>query len=249
MKRNSQTLLFALVVLIAILTALNLFLPQGDFADLSTPEQLPASRPVMAVGSALLVIIVYGGLGFLGRHLALKLGFTDLLDPTVTNRMRFHIPALVGIVIGILFIPLDQLFAMLHGMGPLPHPPFPTSLVASIVAGIGEELIFRLFFISFWVWLLSFVLLKKRAQQTVFWIIAVVSALAFAAGHLPSVMVIVGAESISALPPALIVEVFLLNSMVSLPAAYYLRRAGFLAAVSVHFWTDVVWHVIWGLIS
>jgi hypothetical protein len=25
-----------------------------------------------------------------------------------------------------------------------------------------------------------------------------------------------------------------------------LKRAGFLGAVGVHFWTDVVWHVVWG---
>ncbi len=248
MKYNSLTLLVVLIVLIAFLTALNLLLPQGEFANLSAPDQLPPSKPVTALASALLILVVYGGLGVLGRHLALKLGFPDLLDPTVTDRVRFKLPALVGIVIGILFIPLDHLFATFHGMGPLPHPPFPTSLVASIVAGIGEELMFRLFFISFWVWLISRILLKSRAHETVFWIVAVLSALAFAAGHLPSVMVIVGAESISALPSTLIAEVFLLNTMVSLPAAYYLRRAGFLAAVSIHFWTDVVWHVIWGLL-
>jgi hypothetical protein len=26
-------------------------------------------------------------------------------------------------------------------------------------------------------------------------------------------------------------------------------KYGFLAAVGIHFWTDVIWHVIWGMIS
>ncbi len=249
MKHQSIVLLLILVVVVALLSALNIYMPQGDFGGLSSPEQLPAPKPIMALASAFIVLLVYGGLGLLGRFLSLKLGYPDLLDPTVTHRIRFFLPALVGMVIGIVFIIFDLLFAMLPGMGPLPHPPFPTSVVASIVAGIGEELIFRLFFISFWVWLISFVLLKKRHQSTVFWIVAVVSALAFAAGHFPSVMILVNAKSIADLPSALIVEIFLLNGLVSLPAAYYLRRAGFLAAVSVHFWTDAVWHVVWGLIS
>ncbi len=49
------------------------------------------------------------------------------------------------------------------------------------------------------------------------------------------------------LPVALVAEIFVLNSLVWLPAAFYLRKAGFLAAVEIHFWADLVWHVLWGL--
>jgi len=44
-------------------------------------------------------------------------------------------------------------------------------------------------------------------------------------------------------------EIFLLNGVLSLFAAHYFRQYGFLAAVGIHFWTDIIWHVIWGLIS
>jgi len=47
-----------------------------------------------------------------------------------------------------------------HSLGNIPHPPFPTSLVASAIAGIGEEIIFRLFFISFWVMSITRLLLQ-----------------------------------------------------------------------------------------
>jgi len=83
------------------------------------------------------------------------------------------IHTLIGITIGIFFIFADVTLSQFHTLGPLPHPPFPTSLVASVVAGIGEELIFRLFFIYFWVWLISYVILKKRWQNQIFWIIAI----------------------------------------------------------------------------
>jgi hypothetical protein len=59
-------------------------------------------------------------------------------------------------------------------------------------------------------------------------------------------MVILGLGRISQLPAALMIEMFLLNGVVSTVAAYCFREYGFLAAVGVHFWTDVVWHVIWG---
>jgi len=68
----------------------------------------------------------------------------------------------------------------------------------------------------------------------------------FAFGHIPSTMAILGIDQINQFPTALLVEIFLLNGAFSIFAAYYFRIYGFLAAVGIHFWTDVVWHVIWG---
>jgi hypothetical protein len=42
-------------------------------------------------------------------------------------------------------------------------------------------------------------------------------------------------------------ELFLLNGSLSVLAAVYLRRYGFMASAGLHFWTDVGWHVLWGL--
>lgn len=211
-------------------------------------QQLPASKPVIALVSAAIMLVLYGGLGFLGLKLSQKLGFADLWDPKVSHKQRFLLPALIGIGLGIFFILADAIFSQFQTLGPLPHPPFPTSLVASATAGIGEELIFRLFFISFGVWLISYVLLKRKWQNQTFWIVAVLSALAFALGHLPSTMLLLEFKTVSEIPPALISEIILLNGVLSLFAAYYFRKFGFLAAVGIHFWADVVWHVIWGAI-
>jgi hypothetical protein len=90
--------------------------------------------------------------------------------------------------------------------------------------------------------------LKKRGQEQVFWIVATFSALASAFGHLPSVMMAFGVNQINEIPLVLMMEIILLNGVLSIFAAYYFRKYGFLAAVGIHFWTDVVWHVIWGAI-
>jgi membrane protease YdiL (CAAX protease family) len=234
-----------LVILLAALGAANAFLPQGTFATM--PEQpTSASRPVIALATAGMMLIVYGGLGFLGLQLAQKLGFSALWDPEVSNRQRFLIPAGIGVGTGLFFVVADTFLKRWHTFGALPHPPFPTSIVASAVAGIGEEVIFRLFLIPFWMWLISTVILKGRWQSKVFWGVAVFSALVFALGHLPSVMVVLGIKSVSQIPAVLMGEIILLNGIVSLFAAYYFRQYGFLAAVGIHFWTDIVWHVLWG---
>ena len=242
----SVRLYFLLIAGLTVAAAINVFLPQGLPG---TEGPLPASRPVMALTTAAIYLIVYGGLGFIGLKLARKLGFADLCDPAVSRRQRFLIPALVGIGLGVCFILVDQALAPWHELGPLPHPPFPTSIVASIAAGIGEETIFRLFFITFWVWLVSHLLLKGRWQTQIFWIVAVVSALAFALGHLPAMTFLLGVESIQGIPPLLMVEIVILNGVLSLFAAHYFRLYGFLAAVGIHFWTDIVWHVVWGLVA
>ena len=96
-------------------------------------------------------------------------------------------------------------------------------------------------------WLVSFVILKRRCQNQIFWIIAILSALAFAFGHIPSVMLLFGLNAVNEFPPALLSEIILLNGVLSIFAAYYFRKFGFLAAVGIHFWADIIWHVIWGL--
>jgi membrane protease YdiL (CAAX protease family) len=233
-----------LVLVLTLSAVLNAFLPQGAMA---VGQSLPAPRWVIALASAGSYLVIYGGLGLLGLKLAQRLGFADLWDPAVSSRKRLLMPALAGVGIGIFFILVDSAFQAWHGLGPLPHPPFPTSIVASIAAAIGEEIIFRLFFISFWVWLASSLFLKGRGQTPIFWVVAALSALLFAFGHLPSVMFIYGFESIQAVPPGLLIELVILNGSLSLLAAHYFRIYGFLAAVSIHFWVDAVWHVVWGV--
>jgi hypothetical protein len=166
----------------------------------------------------------------------------------VDNRQRFLVPAIVGGGIGLFLIVSDLVFSRFHGLGRLPHPPFPASLVASAAAGIGEEILFRLFFISFWVWLIAVVFLKDRWHGRIFWIVTVLSALAFGAAHIPAVLILFNLSTVADVPPALLAELLLLNGVVAVFAAYSFRKSGFLAAVGIHFWTDVVWHVIWGLL-
>lgn len=248
MKLSTSTRIYVgLVVALAVLAAANVFLPQGSFLPSLPQQELPASKPVLAIATAAIVLVLYGGLGYLGLRLSPRLGFAGLWDSSVSNRQRFLIPAMVGAGLGVFFIIADTAFRHASSLDPLPHPPFPTSLVASASAGIGEEIIFRLFFIPFGVWLVSHVILRRRGRNQVFWAVSVLSAVAFAAAHIPSMMIVLGFEAIGEIPAGLMAEIVLLNGVLSLFAAYYLRKSGFLAPVGIHFWTDIVWHVIWGL--
>lgn len=237
----------ALIVIVALLAPLQLYLPMGTLALDLEEQPLPASKPVMALASFGIALLLYGGLGLLGMRLSRKLSFAELWDDRVSNRQRFLVPALVGIAVGAIIVIGDAIFSRIHSFGPIPHPPFPTSIVASVSAGIGEEVLFRLFFISFWVWLISHVVLNKRYENHVFWIVACFSALAFGVAHVPAISLVMGFKAMSDLPPMLVFEILLLSGIVAIPCAYYFREFGFLAAVGIHFWADIVWHVIRGL--
>ena len=245
MRKKSLRIYITMIIILTISAVISVFLPQSSM--ISIRQELPASKGVIALDNALIMLVLYGGLGFIGLKLSIKLGFAELWDKKVNNKQRFLYPAIYGIIAGFLLIIFDYVFSFFNGIGKLIHPPFPTSLFASITAGIGEEVIFRLFFISFWVWLISEVILKGKYRNKVFWVVTFLSAIAFAGAHLPSIMFIVNIEQVSNLSLVLIIEIFLLNSLISFPAAYYFRKYGILAAVGIHFWADIIWHVIYGL--
>ena len=92
-----------LIILLAILGAVNVFLLQGPFATMAQ-SKLPAAKPILAIVNAAIMLILYGSLGLLGLKLAQKLGFAEIWDPRVTNQKRFTTPALVGIALGVFFI-------------------------------------------------------------------------------------------------------------------------------------------------
>jgi membrane protease YdiL (CAAX protease family) len=128
------------------------------------------------------------------------------------------------------------------------HPEFPFSIIASISAGIGEEIIFRLFLISFWVWLISNKVFKNKYENIIFWIVVIITSISFAVGHIPSVMLLLEVKAFTEIPFWLIIELILLNGLVSIFCAINFRKYGIISAMVIHFCTDIVWHVIWGLI-
>ena len=245
-KTRSTWTFFGLLALLALAAGLNAFLPQGEWGTLRPESPIPKWQ--LALGGAGLTTVLYGFLGLLGLALWRNLGFPEIWAEKVSARQRFLNPALAGGALGLVLIAADLVFSRFNGLGRLLHPPFPTSLVASISAGVGEEMLFRLFFVSFWTWLVGKVILRGRRLDVVYWVVAMFSALAFGASHLPSLMILTGVTDPAAFSPVLLLQIFLLNGLISWVAADYFKKFGFLAPVGVHFWTDMVWHVLWGLV-
>jgi hypothetical protein len=77
----------------------------------------------------------------------------------------------------------------------------------------------------------------------------IVAALAFSAAHLPAAMVLLRVTSPAQLPAMLLAEFMLLNTFLGVVAGERYLRDGLVAAIGVHFWADMVWHVAWPLLS
>ena len=127
------------------------------------------------------------------------------------------------------------------------HPPFPVSILASVAAGIGEEILFRGFVFGLWAVLLNWLFKRFNRRSLALWSANLIAALAFGASHLGTLFVFTGSSTLNELNPILLMEVFLLNGMIGLAAGDRYMKDGLVAAVGVHFWTDIVFHVIWGL--
>jgi membrane protease YdiL (CAAX protease family) len=159
----------------------------------------------------------------------------------------------VGLVAGAVLVGADTVARLVSDFEGFPHPPFPASLLASFTAGVGEEILFRLFVMSLWTVVLSWVFSRFAAEEGArLWALRaanVLAALAFAVAHLGTATVVAEASTPLGLPPMMLAEIIVLNGFVGVLAGLSLARNGLIAAAGVHFWADVVWHVIFGALS
>jgi hypothetical protein len=240
-------LLLATNALLAFLTYA-LGLAGQFFAGQELPPEL-ANTPLWLVGlaNAGIILVLYGLLGLLGLWFARRLGWPGVYRPDAGPQSWLLWPMVLGLVVGVLMVTGDRIFAAFGDWGGLAHPAFPLSLIASATAGIGEEILFRVFVMGLWAFLLHLILRQRKGL--VLWVANGIAALAFAAGHLPAVMFLFGVTSPLELPAALLAEMVLLNGLVALVAGERYARDGLVAAAGVHFWADVVWHVVWPLLG
>ena len=71
--------------------------------------------------------------------------------------------------------------------------------------------------------------------------------LSYRAVHLGTIMLLTHASSFAEINLVLLAEVFLLNGILGLIAGECYMKDGLVAATGVNFWTDLVFHVILGL--
>jgi membrane protease YdiL (CAAX protease family) len=249
---NDRRQLKVLLILVAI-DALCALLTYAFFMDQLTAmagipmPDMNVSNGVLGLANAGIVFVVYGCAGLLGYRFARRLGLPGVFREDGDWKPWFVRPLFIGLGCGVFLVLGDLLFAPHNGMGRFPHPGFPVSILASLSAGIGEEILFRGFVFGIWALILNRLLGRYSGRSLAMVIANGIAALAFGAGHLGTVLVLTGASSVSELSPVLLLEIFFLNGVVGLIAGHQYMKDGLVAAAGVHFWADVVFHVLYGL--
>jgi membrane protease YdiL (CAAX protease family) len=250
MNRKQFTVFLTLLVVYAFcIFATYAFFADQIAASAGVPiPELPASPAVMGFASSGIYFVLYGLLGWAGFWFARKLELPGIFSEGGNWRRWFFVPLLLGLACGVVLTIGDLMFAPINGFGRFVHPPFPMSILASITAGIGEEIMFRGFVFGLWGFLLNWLFKRFNGRTAALWIANIIAALAFGAGHLPALYYLTGASSPAEMNPILLAEIFILNGVIGLVAGNRYMKDGLVAAAGIHFWTDVVFHVIWGLI-
>lgn len=227
LKKISPSVIVYLVILAVIIIlrlVIELF-PPGQIAS-----QMVNLTDSISIGAIWIV-------GWVGVYLAPGTGFAGMWQGDISNLKRFAQPALIGVGIGLLSIGFD-LLQPLRGESLIK---FPASLIAYPLAGILEEIIFRLFLTTTFVWIISNMLLRGRWQEGIFWGVNVFLALFYTISQLGQYQNLVAQIDL-----VVLARFFVVIAVYFILAALYYRRYGFLAAIAMRLGYYLVWHVIWG---
>jgi membrane protease YdiL (CAAX protease family) len=255
MTRNNRKQLTALggalagYAVLVFITYLATPLDQLVAPGQATPTMATAvPRWQLATANAAIVLVAYGLLGLAAYWFATKLQLPGFYREGAGWHAWLTRPMLLGIVIGALLVIGDRIFSAVGGVPGFPHPAFPLSLFASGSAGIGEEILARGFILGLWAVGLGAIFRGERGRTAALWAANVIAALAFGALHIPTAMILLGVASPAALPTTTLAELFVLNGILGLAAGERMMRDGLVGAMGLHFWADVVWHVIWPIV-
>ena len=211
----------------------------------------PIALPLLIVlgvleNLTLLAVAIAVGLS-LGHKIGLGAPLLEswLYGEHATVRVRDSVKSgvLVGLAVGIVVL-VPLLVAAPH----LPGLPFINAsriavwkrVLAGFYGGIDEEILTRLFLLTFiaWLGLRFFQKQKARLAPRTFWLANIIVAILFGLGHLPA------ASMVMHLTPAVVFLALMINGIAALAFGYLYWQRGLESAMIAHFCADFVIYVI-----
>lgn len=248
MTKYKRPLLFALCLLpIAAVAGVFVGLYQLDTLSAEAVEELireAGSVEILVIVGAVQTVLYVLVCGFFGYILADK---TGLLIPFGLEKEKVLVTLAISLVGGAVFSLDHWVFgALIDGIQSANIAALtPSGFIASVLyGGVIEEVLMRLFFMSlvaFAVWKLFFRKHEKESiPEAVFVIANIISALLFAAGHLPATLALFGE-----LTPLLLLRCFLLNGGFGMIFGWLYRKCGIIYAMTAHALFHIVSKLIW----
>ena len=230
-------------------------LQSGILQDLDLPIPLPLLITIQIVqNSVLFGVLIALGLFFANRiGLGLPMLEARLRGETVADKVRAILPVsiIVGAVASLLIIGLELAFfqpALVRELGDsaealnlqTSQPAAWKGFLASFYGGIVEEVLLRLFVMSLFAWIGSFINKTTEGKPTsaVFWIANILASVLFGLGHLPATAMIIP------LTPLVITRAIVLNGLAGIGFGWLYWKRGLESAMIAHFSADIVLHVL-----
>lgn len=235
----SASILSILAIMPYILTI------QGDVLK-TAPLPLPFVLVIIVAQSALLFAV----LTFIGLKLANGLGLQmPIIEKIVLQKKTdFNLEAviknsvLLGLLTGGVIILLDFVFFKfgLESLFQQLSVPIWQGFLASFYGGISEEIVMRLFLMTFFVWFISKITNPKGKileNKLIMWTAIFIVSLLFGIGHLPIT------SELMPLTPLVISRALVLNGIGGMVFGWLYWKKGLESAMIAHFSADIVLHV------
>lgn len=233
LKSNWKFLLFVLLSGLVGGCCTGLYIPQMYSPEiLQQLQEQGVTTSMLALSAALQYGILYGVLlAAFGLLLSKKVG---LWKEFRFDKKAAAPTAIISLAGALCLFPGDKLlfgsFSTWVKEQYTTAPGLPKIISGLLVGGVIEEVMMRLFFLSLLALLLWKLFCRKETEipVKVFAAANLLSALLFAAGHLPATM------AMTPLTPALLVRCFLLNGGLGLGFGYLYRKYGIACAMTAH---------------
>jgi len=186
---------------------------------------------------------VWAVAGLLGVWLATRTGFPEPLGAGISRTRWLLVPALLGLAFGVLEVAFDLATGGTRLAAALTHQPsftidFPQSVLIYSGGTVIVEVIFRLLPLPLLLWLISTVVLRKRAQGTVFWALALLTSALEPLG--------LYGDFLAVLPAGLLVGLFVSDYAMNLTQAAVFANYVFLPMLVVPLAGYLVLHILYG---
>lgn len=193
-------------------------------------QEQNVTKEMIALSSMIQYGVLYGViLASIGIILSKKI---KLWNDFKINKKAIMITIIITIIGSLILFPGDKLI-----FGSFNHwvaeqytvrPTMEIMIGELLVGGVIEEVMMRLFFMSLVVFIISKIIKKKEISTTVIVVANIISALLFAAGHLPST------AAMTDLTPLIVFRCFLFNGGLGLTFGYLYRKYGIGYAMIAH---------------
>jgi hypothetical protein len=229
----------AYVVSLSVLVGVAVLLTQPYFV------QIGIFRPHNPIGVALGVIL-HGGLSYLliqraltlGQHVGLGWPPLDGWDARRSSprvaRDAVISAVLLGLAAALLVVIGSQLPSGASGLREMPHATLWAAGLASVGAGIREEVWYRLGAMTLFAWALSRLFRRAVPRLAVIWSSILAAAVLFGAAHLPQT------SGVIALTPTIVAFILAGNGVVGVVCGWLYWRKGLVAAIVAHTVVDLV---------